>query len=801
MPLPVTRLLYDDLRLIVEKLQSPVALLDGQGSLDTLSAAALPLWQTFNLNGDWLAEAEPQSQTLSTILPRLLSLNIPTWVCGLDDTLLVATPLSPAPEHKPGKILPQKGYWLEWLSGWDQAAASDELASLSEQLAIYQDVAQAVNSSLILEDIFESLADVIARYIPYDEAVILILDDSQNGIKLLVRMYPDGTLDISGENNAFAGYDPVVDMALSKQKLQTYPARPSELADLADKAEIGKSSEISEQKVKSPSGVPKSLVLSDAAEAALVVPLVNKGIIIGLIALSSNGQTLSTGQSAYNSSHRKLLLQISTQLAVAVENARLYWQTQAQASREFLINQLTMAIRQSLDIDVILSTAVMELGKVLGVSRCYIRYFESTLTPSQAENADPQTTPLKTTRLFAYHMPGIQPLSEWDPNDTQTHEYQHEAFEQRVFQFRKEPSFNPFILNDVRDCPSELMEQAFFDKNQIKSIAIIPLLVRNTLVGTMTLHQCESYRAWVMEDIELVKAMAEHLGVALHQATLFHTLDTQNRQLEETLSELQQAQLYLIQSEKMAVLGQFVAGIAHEVNTPLGTVMSNTDTLRACLTRLKGTLAGKPADDGQERVLSSMGGLLDLNKMAGERILEIVKNLRNFARLDESELKTADLHEGIESTLLVMGSSIPNGVEIIKAYDPKLPSLTCYPGLLNQVFLNLLVNATHALEDKLKEDKLKLEAKNKPAITIQTVFDEKARQISVHFRDNGKGIPPENLARIFDPGFTTKGAGVGTGLGLALCYRIVEKHKGHILVDSTVGQGTTFTVLLPCLKQ
>lgn len=590
-----------------------------------------------------------------------------------------------------------------------------------EKLHILQEVSRAVNSSLILEDIFEALGDVLRRYIAYREAVIVILDDSQNGIKTLVRIDRDGALDISGENNMFAGYDPVVDRILKQPKSYLYDRDT----------------------------LPESVVLDQEAAAGIVVPLINKGMVIGLIAM-----TTDTEGGLYHY-QEALLSEVSSQLAVAVENAKFYWQTQAQASRAFLINQLTTAIRQSLEIDAILSTAAGELGRVMGVSRCFIRYFG------------------EEDKRYAYSIPGTPAMAVTD-----------EAFEQKVFDLRRDQPYNPFVLNDVRDCPPTVADGNYFGRNGIKSLAVLPILVREKLVGAVTLHQCNAYRAWVSEDIELLRAIAEHLGVALNQAELFMTLDRQKQELEQTLAELQQAQLYLIQSEKMAVLGQFVAGIAHEVNTPLGTIISNNNTLQSCLKRL-GENTGEP----ERPLLETANELLELNRLASGRIREIVKNLRNFARLDESERKTVNIHEGINSTLLVMQSAIPKNMIIEKRYNESIPLLKCYPGLLNQVFMNIIVNAVHAMDGMATG-----------TITIETGHDAGNDRVWVAIADTGKGIGKEYMARIFDPGFTTKGVGVGTGLGLALCYRIVEKHGGQIRVESRTGKddhGTRFTVEIP----
>jgi signal transduction histidine kinase len=259
--------------------------------------------------------------------------------------------------------------------------------------------------------------------------------------------------------------------------------------------------------------------------------------------------------------------------------------------------------------------------------------------------------------------------------------------------------------------------------------------------------------------------------------------------------------MQLIQSEKMAVLGQFVAGIAHEVNTPLGTMVSNNATLKVCIDKLRqpGTPAGAPQDGpGSEQLFQSIDNLLSLNKLASTRIQEIVKNLRNFARLDESELKTVDLHEGIDSTILLIQSAMDPDIRLERKYGKDIPPIQCYPGLLNQVFMNLLVNATHAITDpEARAMRVPPDKARHDRITIETSYVPGTDTVTIHIRDTGKGIAPENLTKVFDPGFTTKGVGVGTGLGLALCYRIVEKHRGCISVDSRVNEGTTFTVEIP----
>ncbi len=696
----------------------------------------------FDASGQIILSNEAGQNLAKSLMAHINKIQNPEKkLCGLHDFLKIPCPTFLEYANKRVR--------LSSLSVDNASASSSGTCLLAEwlpttwkeELQVLREAGEAVNSSLILEDMFEALGDVLHRYIPYREASIVILDDSQNGIKILVRMMADGNLEISGEKNTFAGNDALIDRLLKDPQPIFYEAEE----------------------------LPDSVVFLPETASALVVPLISKGLVIGLVAMASDIKEL------FQPYHQTLLSEVAQPVAVAVENAKLYWQTQAQAGREFLINQLTRAIRQSLDIDVILSTAVQELSKVMGISRCYIHYFP------EIETIKPQ--------VFEYVLPGVPSIPQAEILET--------ALEQRIFTARQntlkdqtpnkalQAIYNPFILNDIRDCPPFLEAESFLTGHEVRSLAVFPILIREKVVGTITLHQCDAFRVWLMEDIELLKAISEHLGVALHQAHLFLELEQQKTTLEKTLEELQQAQIHLIQSEKMAMLGQFVAGIAHEVNTPLGAMASNNETLQSCVKKLKAE-----GPDADPKWLKTMDSLLNINRLASSRIKDIVQNLRNFSRLDESELKKVGLEENIDSTLLLLKNSLlTQGISVEKRIPEDTPKIQCFPGLLNQVFMNMLVNAMHAQEGL-----------EKGFIMIESVFDPETQLLRVSISDQGKGIPEADLARIFDPGFTTKGVGVGTGLGLALCFKIVEKHHGRIEVKSTVGQGTTMSVIIPVVQ-
>jgi signal transduction histidine kinase len=242
------------------------------------------------------------------------------------------------------------------------------------------------------------------------------------------------------------------------------------------------------------------------------------------------------------------------------------------------------------------------------------------------------------------------------------------------------------------------------------------------------------------------------------------------------IKELRDTQEQLIISEKMAVIGQLVAGVAHEINTPLAAIKGNLDMENMMIDLLDDS---KPIS--VQKFKKNHESISPVNEEAMKRMIEIVKGLKNFARLDEAELKVVDLHEGLDSTTLLVRNQNGAKIKFIKKYSP-IPQLRCYPQQLNQVFLNIIVNAIHAIE---KEG----------TITIKTWSTEK--DVYVEISDNGVGISQENLEKIFDPGFTTKGVGLGTGLGLSISYNIVVKHKGDIKVQSEKGKGTCFIIRLP----
>ena len=301
---------------------------------------------------------------------------------------------------------------------------------------------------------------------------------------------------------------------------------------------------------------------------------------------------------------------------------------------------------------------------------------------------------------------------------------------------------------------------------------------RDLEVGGRIYHQRTVY----MAENNLVRIFANDITELKRlQAQLQENLG----QLERSNRELRDTQVQLVQSEKMAAMANLVAGIAHEINTPIGAITSAQDTLDRAVGKLREILANESsAEDPGRRIEAALQAIGEVSKVVqtgSERVAGIVESLRNFAHLDEAELKSVDIRQGLDDTVRLVQHDLGDRIEVLRNYSD-VPPILCYPARLNQVFLCLLVNAIDAIEDGGN-------------ITISTL--KRDDNLLVTVQDDGIGIGENDLGRVFEPGFTTKGVGVGTGLGLSICQRIVEDHQGKIQVESNVGEGAIFTVVLP----
>ena len=407
--------------------------------------------------------------------------------------------------------------------------------------------------------------------------------------------------------------------------------------------------------------------------------------------------------------------------------SKIQLQAQSQAMKLLLLNNISNIIRSSINTSVILKSALKELSGMFGAFRAYY-----------AENED-----LKFKIKESLSKKDVKNLISFDK------------------------SVNDFIRNgkvSCITCRKEYNEAEPFKEN-VQRI-VMPIYHLNKLIGVIVLSTKQKIK--LDDTLEVLEGVSSQLGNAIIQAELYKKNEQMVEDLTKALKELKETQLQLINSEKMASLGQLVAGVAHEINTPLASIKSNNEITKKLIKQIE--------DKDLFELLSETN---NIDTLAIDKINRLVVSLRKFVRLDEADLQEADINKEIDLTLDLIRHETKNRINIIKKYG-KIPPVKCYPNMLNQVFMNILVNATHAIEDE-------------GTITIDTGF--KKKNLIVKIKDTGCGIKEPD--KIFDIGYTTKGVGVGTGWGLAISQKIIEKHKGKIEKKTKINKGSEFIITIP----
>ncbi len=351
---------------------------------------------------------------------------------------------------------------------------------------------------------------------------------------------------------------------------------------------------------------------------------------------------------------------------------------------------------------------------------------------------------------------------------------------------------------------------------QPQSLLCTPIKNQGKLIGILYLENNLVTAAFTSDRLELLNLLCSQAGISLENARLYQNSQNYAKQLKESLEELQRAQLQLVQSEKMSALGQLVAGVAHEINNPLGFIVGNIECASEYVEDLLKHLQlyqkyyPQPIREIQENaedidldfLVEDLPTAIASMTEGTDIIRNISTSLRTFSRADTVSKVAFNIHEGIDSTLLILKHRLKASpgrgpIEVIKNYG-ELPEINCYAGQLNQVFMNLIANAIDAFDESNLEEELEGGKNPQYRITISTEFQGNSRNVAVKIKDNGPGIPPNVQLRMFDHLFTTKSVGKGTGLGLSISRQIVEeKHCGKLRVISAVGEGAEFLIEIP----
>ena len=408
--------------------------------------------------------------------------------------------------------------------------------------------------------------------------------------------------------------------------------------------------------------------------------------------------------------------------------SKIKQQAQSQAMKLLLLNNISSIIRSSFDTSKIINSALKELSVLFAAFKAYYAVYSKDMN--------------------AYIINSSLNKKEVGTKISFDKEIEKNISTAKAF---------------TASCMKEYTEAKPF-KELVQRI-ILPIYHRNKKIGIIVILTKQKTK--LDDALEVLDGVASQLGNAIIQAELYEKDTRMVKELTKALKELKETQLQLINSEKMASLGQLVAGVAHEINTPLASIKSNNEIYSKLISKLP---------DEKANLFKEINSI---DKEAISRINGLVVSLRKFVRLDEAELQEANINKELDLTLDLIRHETKNKVTIVKNYG-KIPAIKCYPNMLNQVFMNILVNAVHAI-------------KGAGIITLDTDFVQ--NNLIVKIKDNGCGIKePE---KIFFAGYTTKGVGVGTGLGLAISQKIVEKHNGKIEVKTKVGKGSEFIITIP----
>ena len=433
----------------------------------------------------------------------------------------------------------------------------------------------------------------------------------------------------------------------------------------------------------------------------------------------------------------KNLTEAKNQLEIIKKENSKYLETkdkaQNQAIKMALLNRIFESLRQSINLDETLSLSFKELSDIFGFSKVGFVFNDN--EKFEIKNIYPKKYENEVSSFIEIDEKSLEKLKS-----------------------------NKYVITNVAEVSDD---KQIVSKPQCR--LVFPIYHSNSLIGAIFGYFPNNNLNKINED--MINAISAQFTSAIVQSYLFSELNEKNNQLQKAYTKLEQTQLQLVNSEKMASLGQLVAGVAHEINTPLASINSNNSIYE----KIFGT---KEIDGDMAETLISMA---ETDREAIKRISNIVKSLKRFVRLDEAEFQEADINKELDLTLELLKHETKNRIEIIKDYCEPV-EVKCFPNLLNQVFMNILMNAIQSIEGEGK-------------IYITTENDN--TNFIIKIKDTGLGMDEKTKEKVFKTGFTTKKIGIGTGLGLMISKDIIEKHKGSITFNSQKGIGTEFIISIP----
>ena len=553
-------------------------------------------------------------------------------------------------------------------------------------------------------------------------------------------------------------------------------------------------------------------MLEDSSQASdplsfIYMPLMIKDRMIGLITVQSYDKN------AYTSYHLSALRNIAIFVATALENSEAYHliekhkteieqknteleqqvekrteelrlqkdELEETFSKLKLLTVIGQEITSTLNLDKILNTVYENVNKLMDASIFGIGIYDS-----QEKIIDYRLAIEKGKR----YQPYTRTMEDKNQFPVWCIEHKKEIFINDV-----EKEFKRYITGEVKvNIEDGSLEDGTKPEIPV-SLIYMPLLINNEPSGVLTVQSFRKY-AYNQYHLDILRSLASYITTAIQNAGSYS-------KMTDAFEQLKSAQSKLVESEKMASLGVLTAGVAHEINNPVNFISAGVESLNENYDEIKNALfqikQSEKIKDAEARLatidksiralnidvlLPEMEDLIGSIKSGASRTTEIVKGLRNFTRLDEDDMKIANVEEGIDNTLVILNNRVKDRIKVIKEYG-HLSLLMCFPGQLNQVFMNIIFNATDAIADKGE-------------IKIKTWEEGGKAMISI--ADSGSGMNETVRSKIFEPFFTTKAVGKGTGLGLSISYGIIEKHKGTIEVKSELGKGTEFIIKLPIRK-